>query len=222
MEVLIVVVVVHVPGHVEVHAPHGLHDLPHGLPLDDDVEIRHYAGEIGHLLFQTLHAAAAGLLGVEDAVNLLDRPGHVDHRVPGDAHHVHLTVWHVVGHQDKGVRIAAAGGVPADEQEGEVVLLPSGEDLLAVPVLLGLPVGIVVVDQGAVVVLHVRGPDKQEPPACSRQDQHGQQAENSRQGLLPAAPAAGGMLLLLIEIAAPASAGLPLAFCSAHVSFPFR
>ena len=71
VQILVGVVIVHIPGHVEFHAAYGVHQLPHSLPLNDDVEVRDNASEIPHLGLQSLDPAAVLLAGVIDGVDLL-------------------------------------------------------------------------------------------------------------------------------------------------------
>ncbi len=231
VEVLGGVVVVHVPGHVELHAVHRVHDLPYGLPLDDHIPVRHHAGEAGHLLFQVLQSAAAGLLGAVYAVDLLDGPWHVHRGIPGDAHHVHLLVGHVVGDQDDGVRTAGRGVLP-QEEEGVVVLLPAGEGFIRLVLVPlggggGAGSGGAVRHAGAVVVRHVRRLDEDHPRRAHRRRKDGDTAEDDEGRALAAALLPLFFLLFLVVLlkgvspSVPAAGGgLPLAF--AHVSFPFR
>ena len=223
VEVLVGVVVVHVEGHVKIHAPQRLHDLAHRLPLDDDIEIRHHAGEVLHLGLESVHPQFGGI----DGVDLLDIPGHIDHGVPGNAHHVHLLVGHVVGGQDNGVR-AAAGGVLPQEKECKVIFLSAayrGRLILGIRFcgcLLVRPVA----DCGLGLVTDVRRLDKDGPPQSHRQGQRRHAAHHNDRDPLPAGEAE------LLPAALPGE-GVPLrmprlphrltlAFLSAHDMIPFK
>ena len=117
--------VVHVPGHVIPHAAQGIHQLPHSLPLHHYLEVGDKAHQLADLISQGLQAVISSAVHVVDRVDTLDVPGDIDHGVPGDAHDVELLVGHVVGRQEEGVGVATAAGVPADDQEGEEILLPA-------------------------------------------------------------------------------------------------
>ena len=175
VEVLIGVVVVHGEGDVEPHAAQGLHHPAHSLPLHHHVEVRRHAGEVAHLGLQPLDPPAAGLLGGVDRVDPLDIPGDVDHGIPGDGEEVHRLVGYVVGHQHDGVR-AAAGGILPHQEEGVVVLLPpGGRSRLLLLVRLGLlnrsGLLFILLPGGEGIFADVRGPDKGSPHPCHDQGQ---------------------------------------------------
>ena len=227
VQVLVGVVIVHIPGHVEFHAAYGVHQLPHSLPLNDDVEVRDNASEIPHLGLQSLDPAAVLLAGVIDGVDLLGRPGHIHRRIPGNAHHVHLIICHIIGYQNQGVRIPAAAGVPTNQQEGVVILFPPGGSLRPLA-LLRLPAAGLYA--GAVVLADVRGPDKGGPYPRHDQRQGGDGSGSYEGGLFPSKPlpllfSSFCFCLLLKGITAgmpPAPAGLMLSSGSAHGRFPFK
>ena len=136
-EVLVGVIVVHVPGHVKIHAAHGVHDLAHGFPLHDDLVIRRKAHQLGDLLVKGLDALLPAAAIVIDSVDPLDIVGNIHHRIPGDGHDGGLLVGHIVAGQQHSVRVAAAACVPAQDQYRVVILalpLPADTGLDAVAV----------------------------------------------------------------------------------------
>ena len=124
VQVLIRIVVVHIAGYIEFHATQGIYQLTHGFPLNEHIEIRHDAGQIADLLFQIFQAAAAGFLGTVYRVDLFDGPGNIHSRIPGNTHHVHLLIRHIIGNQNNGI-CTAAGGIFSQQKERIVPVLPS-------------------------------------------------------------------------------------------------
>ena len=116
-EILIGVLIIHVPGNVEVHAAHGVHDLAHGFPFHDHLVIRLEAHQLGDLLIQGLDPLVSAAVHVVDGVDLLHVPVDVDHGIPGNGHNSGLLVGHVIRGQEHGVRISAAAGIPAQNQD---------------------------------------------------------------------------------------------------------
>ena len=119
-QVLQRVVVIHGVGHVEPDAAHGVHDLAHGLPLQNHLVVRGEAYQLADLLVEGLDALVTAAIGVIDGVDLLHVPGDVDHGVPGDGHDGGLLVRHVVAGQKHGVRIPAAACVPSQNEHGVI------------------------------------------------------------------------------------------------------
>ena len=122
VQILIGVVIVHVPGHIEPHAAHGVHDLAHGLPLHHDLVVWLKADQLGDLLVEGLDALVPAAAIVVHGVDALDVVGDVHHGVPGDGHDGGLLIGHVVAGQQHGVRVAAAAGIPAQDEHRIVVL----------------------------------------------------------------------------------------------------
>ena len=137
-QVLIGVVVIHVPWHVEIHAADGVHQLAHGLPLDNDLIIRLKAHQLGYLLIDLADALFPAAVVIIDGVDALDVPRHVHHGVPGDVHDGQLLVRHIIACQHHGVRIPAAAGIPAHHEDRVVILA------LALPVAPGTDAAAVV------------------------------------------------------------------------------
>ena len=122
MEILEGVVVVHIPGHIEIHAAHGIHNLAHRVPFHHHLEIRLEAHQLGNFLIQALDALLASAVLIVDGIDALDIPGDVHHGVSGDGHHGSFLIGHVVAGQEHGVGIAAASGITAQNQDGPVIL----------------------------------------------------------------------------------------------------
>ena len=242
VQILVGIVVVHIIGHIKLHAAQCVHDLADGLPLHRHIEVWDDAGEIAHLLLQPFDASGGSVYRID----LFDLPGYVDHGVPWNVDAVHRAVRHVIGHQNHGIRISAAAGILPQQQEGEHVLFPTGGHIrlpLAVQILvrnLGLSwrvFGVAAGHAGTVVFTDIRGLDKYGPPACRRQYQGHQAAQRNDTGLpslSPALPAAAGLRLFYLwsrffryfglyllrkGVAAllPAAAGFMLAFL--HAAF---
>ena len=207
MEILIGVVVVHVLGHVEVHAADGVHDLPHGVPFHHHLEVRLEAHQLGNLLVEVLDAPLASAVVIIDGVDPLDVPGDVHHGIPGDGHDGGLLVRHVVAGQQHGVRISAAAGIPAQDQDGPVILaLPlsiaaTGPEALAVvnglrPVGLAVPIHV----HGILRVVPDRQlrPDEEAPQGQRHRQSNGQNHNHHNQNDLLAGqlPLPGGLWLL--------------------------
>ena len=114
--------VVHVVGHVEVHAADGLHDRADGLPLHDHLIIRLKADELGDLLIERLDALIAPAVVVVDGVDLLHIPWDVHHRVARDGHDRRLLVRHVVAREQHRVGVAASARVAAEHKDRVEVL----------------------------------------------------------------------------------------------------
>ena len=112
-QILSRVVVVHGIGHIEIHAADGVHDLAHGLPLQDHLIIRLKANQLGDFFIKSLDALLPAAVHVVNGVDLLHVPVDVYHGVTGNGHDVGLLVGHIVAGQQHGVRVAAAPGVPA-------------------------------------------------------------------------------------------------------------
>ena len=112
-QVLIGVIIMHIVGHVKIYAADGVHQLAHGLPLDNDLVIRLKAHQLGDLLIYRLDALFSTAVGIIDGIDLFHIPGDVHHGVPGNGHDHGLLVRHIIGCQQHGVRIPAASGVPA-------------------------------------------------------------------------------------------------------------
>ena len=122
VKVLIRIVVVHVPWHVEPDAAHGVHDLAHGVPLHNHLIVRLKAYQLGDFLVEILDPPVSAAIVVIHGVDALDIPGDIHHGIPGNRHHRGLLVGHVVAGQQHRVRIAAAPRVPAQDQNCVVVL----------------------------------------------------------------------------------------------------
>ena len=122
VEILIGVVVVHIPGHVKPHAAHGVYNLAYGVPLHDHLVIRFKAHQLGDFLIEVFNALVPTTAIVVHSVDPLDVIGNVHHRIPGDGHHRGLLVGHVVACQQHGVGISAAAGIPAQNQHGIIIL----------------------------------------------------------------------------------------------------
>ena len=207
MQILVGIVVVHIIGHVKLHAAQCVHDLADGLPLHRHIEIRDDAGEISHLLLQPFDAPGGGV----HRVDLFDLPGHVDHSIPWNVDAVHRAVGHVIGHQNHGIRISAAAGILPQQQECEHVFLPAGGHIrlpVAVQILVrgrGLSrrgLWVAAGHAGTVVFTDIRGLDKYGPPACRYQYQGYQTAQRNDAGLpslSPALPAAAGLRLFYLR-----------------------
>ena len=220
MQVLVGVVVVHIPRYVEFHAAHGVHYPPHRFPLNDHIEVGKHAGQVSHMIFQVFHTAAAGFLGVVHAVDLFNAPGYIDGRIPWNTHHVHLLVGYVVGHQNDGVR-PAAGGIPAQQEEGEIVLLPSARRVRR-PRSGGIAVGVIGVVIGharLVIVGYVRFFDEEIPHQKCRRSRHKEESKNQPPSFFPFFRTPGSRIGHFVRkwVASPSG----LSFTS-HVSFPFR
>ena len=112
-QILSRVVVVHGIGHIEIHAADGVHDLAHGLPLQNHLIIRLKANQLGDFFIKSLDALLPAAVHVVNGVDLLHVPVDVYHGVTGNGHDVGLLVGHIVAGQQHGVRVAAAPGVPA-------------------------------------------------------------------------------------------------------------
>ena len=151
MEVLVGIVVVHILGHVELHALHQIHQLHEHLQLHLHIEIRLEADELLDPVGQGVNAVAGA--GV-DGVDLLDVPLLVDHGVPGDGHNVDVLLLGVVADHHEGVRVAVVL-VGAHQQEGIHALLPvagDGGHVAVVPV-----VGIELIVRGSFGLLRLLG-----------------------------------------------------------------
>ena len=122
VQVLIGVVVIHVPGHIEPNAAHGVHDLAHGLPLHHDLVVGLKAHQLGDLLIERLDALIPAAAIVIHGVDALDVIGDVHHGIPGDGHDGGFLIGHVIAGQQHGVRVAAAAGIPAQNEHRIVVL----------------------------------------------------------------------------------------------------
>ena len=114
--------VVHVVGHVEVHAADGLHDRADGLPLHDHLIVRLKADELGDLLIERLDALIAPAVVVIDGVDLLHIPWDVHHRVARDGHDRRLLVRHIVAREQHRVGVAASARVAAEHKDRVEVL----------------------------------------------------------------------------------------------------
>ena len=178
-QVLIGVVVIHVPGHVEPHPAHGVHNLTHGLPLDDHLVVRLKAHQLGDLLIEVLNTLVSPAAVIVYGVDALDVVGHIHHGIPGDGHDRGLLVGHVIACQQHGVGVAAATRVPAQNQDRIVVLtfplaVAAGTGPLT-PVnffrLAGLRVG----DRG-ILVADI-GPNKQALTGGHNDNQHRRQGD---------------------------------------------
>ena len=200
-QVLIGVIVVHIPGHVEPDAAHGVHDLANGLPLHDHLVVRLKAHQLGDLLIEILDPLLPAAVPVIDGVDALDVPGDVHHGVPGDRHHRGLLVGHVIAGQQHGVRVAAASRVPPQDQDRVVVValpLPAavGADALTPVDLLFLGVLFLI----RVLVRQLR-PDKQALAGHHRDQNDGQYGRHrDQQLLLPGQPAGLFRLLGLVVL----------------------
>ena len=114
--------VVHVVGHVEVHAADGLHNRADGLPLHDHLIVRLEADELGDLLIERLDALIAPAVVVVDGVDLLHIPWDVHHRVARDGHDRRLLVRHIVAREQHRVGVAASARVAAEHKDRVEVL----------------------------------------------------------------------------------------------------
>ena len=126
IEVLGRVVVVHVHGHIVVHAADGVHELDKGVEVHDRVAVYLEAEDVLEAVHEPVDAVAAVVdaRGVE-RVDLLDRPGDVDHRVARDADDVDLVRLGVHTADHHGVRVVA-DLVETDDEEGVHVLIERG------------------------------------------------------------------------------------------------
>ena len=191
--------VVHGIGHIEIHAADGVHDLAHGLPLQNHLIIRLKANQLGDFFIKSLDALLPAAVHVVNGVDLLHVPVDVYHGVTGNGHDVGLLVGHIVTGQQHGVRVAATPGVPAQDQHGVVILaLPFAADagLHAVAVVDALPrLGAVCV--GAVSLSGQFRLDEQ-AVQCHHGHQHHRQYDGHRQQpLLPLCQSAGLLCFLL-------------------------
>ena len=112
-QILVRIVIVHVPGHIEPDPAHGVHDLANSLPLDDHLVVRLKAHQLGNLFVKVLDAAITTAIVIVDGVDSFDVPGHVDHSVPGNGHDSGLLVGHIIAGQQHRVRVAAAACITA-------------------------------------------------------------------------------------------------------------
>ena len=193
------VVVVHGIGHVEIHAADGVHDLAHGLPLQNHLIIRLKANQLGDFFIKSLDALLPAAVHVVNGVDLLHVPVDIYHGVPGNGHDVGLLVGHIVARQQHGVRVAAAPGVPAQDQHGVVILaLPFAADagLDAVAVVDAVPrLGAVCV--GAVSLSGQFRLDEQ-AVQCHHGYQHHRQYDGHRQQPLLSLCQSAGLLCFLL------------------------
>ena len=123
VEVLVGVVVVHVLGHVELHAIHQIHQLHKHAQLHLYIEVRLEAHQLLDPAGQGVDAAGAGV----DGVDLLDVPPLVNHGVPWDGHDAHVLLLGVVGDHHEGVGVAVVH-VRAHQEEGVHALPPVAGD----------------------------------------------------------------------------------------------
>ena len=148
--------VVHVVGHVEVHAADGLHDRADGLPLHDHLIVRLKADELGDLLIERLDALIAPAVVVIDGVDLLHIPWDVHHRVARDGHDRRLLVRHVVAREQHRVGVAASARVAAEHKDRvEVLAFPLAAHARA------HAVAVIQIDVGLTGVLRVAVPVRQ-------------------------------------------------------------
>ena len=188
-QILIGVVIVHVPGHVKPDAAHGLHDLAHGLPLHDHLVVRLKAHQLGDLLIEMLDALIPAAIVIVHRVDPLDIPGDIDHGIPWDGHDGGLLVGDIVACKEHGVGVSAAAGVPAQDQHRVVVLalalaVAAGAQALLIVQLLRLLL------LHRVLALKVRT-DEQGLPAHHASQHHRQADGHSHQNLLLSAQTAG-------------------------------
>ena len=148
--------VVHVVGHVEVHAADGLHDRADGLPLHDHLIVRLKADELGDLLIERLDALIAPAVVVVDGVDLLHIPRDVHHRVARDGHDRRLLVRHVVAREQHRVGVAASARVAAEHKDRvEILAFPLAVHARA------HAVAVIQIDVGLTGVLRVAVPVRQ-------------------------------------------------------------
>ena len=148
--------VVHVVGHVEVHAADGLHDRADGLPLHDHLIVRLKADELGDLLIERLDALIAPAVVVVDGVDLLHIPWDVHHRVARDGHDRRLLVRHIVAREQHRVGVAASARVAAEHKDRvEVLAFPLAAHARA------HAVAVIQIDVGLTWVLRVAVPVRQ-------------------------------------------------------------
>jgi len=100
-EVLNGIVIVHVDGHIEIHAADGLHQRGKALQIDADRVIHRNTQLLRHGVGQKLRAAL--IIGVVDFAGLAVNDGL---GVPGDADAVNVAVHRVYRHKDVGVATA--------------------------------------------------------------------------------------------------------------------
>ena len=124
VEVLGGVVIVHVPGDIEVDPADGVHQLAHRIPLNNHMEVGVDAGELAHFCFQRVESVISAAGPVVHPVELHNLVAEGDIGIPGQAHYRQLLVGHVVGRQHHDIGVAAAAGVLAHNQEGIALLLP--------------------------------------------------------------------------------------------------
>ena len=224
-QILIGVIVIHIPGHVEPHAAHGVHDFTHGLPLDDHLVVRLKAHQLGDLLIEVLNALVSPAAVVVNSVDALDIIGHVHHGIPGDGHDRGLLVGDVIACQQHGVGVAAAARVPAQNQDRIVVLtfplaIAAGAGSLA-PVnlfrLSGLRVG-----DGGILVADIR-PNKQALTGSHNDNQHRQHRRQGDQQLLLASQSARLLWPFLLRLLCfPFSRQMLSSFSFHGLVYPFN
>ena len=124
-QILIGIMVIHVIGHIKIHAADGIHDFSHSFPLDDHLIVRFKTHQLGDLLVECLEALVSSAIHIIYRVDFLHIPGDVHHGISGDRHNRGLLVCHVIACQQHCIRITAASGVSAQHQNGiEVLALP--------------------------------------------------------------------------------------------------
>ena len=121
VEILRGVVVIHIPRHIKVHAAHGVHDLAHGIPFHHHLVVRLKAHQLGNLLIEVLNALLSFTVIIINRVDAFDIPRNIHHGIPGDGHDRSLLVGHIIACQEHGIRIPAAAGIPAQNQDGVII-----------------------------------------------------------------------------------------------------
>ena len=109
------VVVVHVQGDLNVHAPQLVHQCDEALQVHMDVVVYRHPEGLLDLVYE--HVGSAVVVGVVE-LGRLGGPGAVHRRVPGNGDHADLSLGRVKAHQDDGVGVAA---VHILAQEDEVI-----------------------------------------------------------------------------------------------------
>ena len=98
------VVVVHVQGDLNVHAPQLVHQGDKALQVHMDVVVHRHPEGLLDLIHE--HIGSAVVVGVVE-LGRLGGPGAVHRRVPGNGDHADLSLGRVKAHQDDGVGVAA-------------------------------------------------------------------------------------------------------------------
>ena len=123
VDVLSPILVVHVLGHVELHAAHGVHQLHKALGIDDDIVVDGIAQQAGRLGPEGLHAVfGVDIVQMGQGAAVGDADG-VDLGVPGEGQQADGLFPAVVGNGHHAVG-EVGGGAGGGQQEGVHSLPP--------------------------------------------------------------------------------------------------